>query len=113
MSKGPSPPKPVAKPAPPKDKKMAGGLARNIMRRTRGQLSTRMALVLGPPVAWMALFLLVPMIVVFIYGFATVDPNNYQLTFSPPTTRWYGEVLDPDEEALSLLAKTLGGAGRP
>ena len=111
MSKGPSPPKPVAKPAPPKDKKMAGGLARNIMRRTRGQLSTRMALVLGPPVAWMALFLLVPMIVVFIYGFATVDPNNYQLTFSPPTTRWYGEVLDPDEEALSLLVKTFGVAG--
>jgi len=89
---------------------MAGTIARSIMRRTRGQVGTRTAIVLGPPVFWMALFLIVPMFLVFLYGLASVDNQTYALYLFPPTVANYARVLSPEGVVLRLLFKTFGVA---
>lgn len=89
--------------------KRAGAFTRKIMRKTRGKSGLRGAIVLGPPVGWMAIFLLIPMLLVFLYGLAQLD-NNYKLSLWPPTLDNYAMVLSPSREVVPLLFKTFGVA---
>ncbi len=92
------------------DRTYGSALGRAIMRGTRRR-GIRAAIVLVPPVFWMVLFLLVPMILVGLYGFAWVNNETYALSFSPPTLDNYRRALDPGWVVLPLLFKTFGIAG--
>jgi len=59
----------------------------------------------------MVIFLLVPMLLVGIYGFAWVDNQTYMVSFNPPTLSNYASALDPNWVVLPLLLRTFAVAG--
>lgn len=63
--------------------------------------------VLAAPVTWLLVFLLIPLVLVAIVGFATVQ-SNYLLDFGRLTAANYLAVFNPSGEAFRLLWRSLG-----
>lgn len=81
--------------------------AGRIIHSTRGQDKVKAAILLLPSLGWLTLFLIAPLALVFIFGFATVD-NRYHITFDPWTTQNYIEALSGD--MLQIVGRTFGVA---
>lgn len=78
---------------------------------TRGTGSLRLFLILTTPTLWLALFLVVPLFFVALYGFSWYD-DAYLLRLWPFDGSNYADVvsLSPDAIVIPLLARTFGMA---
>ncbi|MEK6851417.1 MAG: hypothetical protein AABY30_02640, partial [Candidatus Thermoplasmatota archaeon] len=61
---------------------------------------------LAAPMAWLLLFLIIPLVLVAVVGFATVQ-KNYLLSFTDLTLDYYGKALDPSGEPFRLLGRSM------
>ncbi len=82
------------------------GVFKSVARFTRARETLRAWVLLGPTVLWVALFLAIPIALVVVFGFASLDPAH-GYTFNPMTTEWYREALNPGGILFSLATLTL------
>jgi len=76
-------------------------------RRPAGpSVRAKAASILGLPVGWLVAFLILPLVMVAVVGFATLD-RNYLLTFSPYTFENYLTVLNLQGGPILLLGRSL------
>jgi len=66
----------------------------------------KLAATLASPVAWLLLFLIVPVVLVAIVGFASIGPT-YLPEFDRPTLANYAQVFDPTGIPMQLLARSI------
>ncbi len=62
-------------------------------------------MLVGPAIWWLALFLMVPLVLVVLFGFASLSYAGY--TFNPPTLQWYSSALNPRGKLLQLTLRTI------
>lgn len=81
------------------------GFVRRIARLTREEPVIRRTLILFPPVFWLGLFLIAPLVIVFVYGFAFYD-ETYVLRLWPLDPTNYLDALNPSSIVIPFLIRT-------
>jgi len=83
------------------------GWIRRLARLTRGEPVVRRTLILLPPLFWLGLFLIAPLVIVFFYGFATYD-DAYVLRLWPFDSGNYLDAVNPTAVVIPYLLRTFG-----
>ena len=84
-----------------------GRLARWISISTFGKGALKGTLLSLPSSIWFLLFLLLPMVIVLIFGFATISPTTLSISYSELTWDNYLFALNPASPVLPLTAWTI------
>lgn len=56
---------------------------------------------------WFFIFLMLPMLIVMVFGFATIRPQDLTVSYESPTLNNYIRALDPDGIVVRLTIRTL------
>lgn len=80
---------------------------RRLASVTAGDVGVRRTLILIPPAFWLGLFLIVPLVIVFFYGFAYTD-DAYTVQLWPFDPSNYLDALDPASIVIPYLIRTFG-----
>ena len=83
------------------------GWVRRLASVTAGDVGVRRTLILIPPAFWLGLFLIVPLVIVFFYGFAYTD-DAYTVQLWPFDPSNYLDALDPASIVIPYLIRTFG-----
>src|SRR3972149_2070895 len=86
---------------------LGGRFARWISATTFGKGALKGTLLSLPSSIWFLLFLLLPMVIVLVFGFATISPTTLSISYSELTWDHYPFALNPASPALPLTASTL------
>ena len=86
---------------------VAGRIARRMSRATSGREGLKGTLLSASSSLWFLLFLLLPMVIVLLFGFATVSPKTFAMSYDDLTPANYMEALDPWGKVVSLTVRTI------
>lgn len=84
-----------------------GALSRRLTLATSGKDVLKGTLLASASSAWFLIFLMLPMIIVMFFGFATIRPQDLTVSYENPTLSNYGRALAPDGIVVRLTLRTL------
>lgn len=86
---------------------IAERIARRVSLATSGKEGLKGTLLATPSSLWFLLYLLLPMAIVLFFGFATVSPKTFTVSYDQLTLLNYARALDPWGKVISLTARTI------
>jgi len=85
----------------------AGRIVRRISLATSGKGTLKGTLLSAASSLWFLLFLLLPTIIILLFGFATVSPKTFTISYNELTFLNYARALDPSGRVISLTVRTI------